>query len=192
MDFLLTAWRDKAAARRFFGKAITASGVSEKITMDKRGANKAAMDGINAGWETSIVVRQVKCLNSIVEQDHRAIKRVTKPVLNVQSFRSAKSVLADIELMHRIRKSQLVLEGGIELSFAEQFYALAGKSVPSEELACAPTPNTFINRQCDRTAYCCLAPSLTRRPSDTAYGAARAASIGSAEGSIPLGMTIGL
>ena len=40
-------------------------------------------------------------------------------------------------------------------------------------------------------AYC-FAPSARRRPSDTAYGAARAASIGSAEGSTPLGSTIGL
>jgi len=60
VDFLLTARRDKAAALRFFDKAMKASGVPEKVTMDKSGANKAAMDGINAGRETPIVVRQVK------------------------------------------------------------------------------------------------------------------------------------
>ena len=60
VDFLLTAKRDKAAALRFFDKAIKASGFPEKVTMDKSGANRAAMDGINAGRETSIVVRQVK------------------------------------------------------------------------------------------------------------------------------------
>lgn len=109
---------------------MKASGVPEKITMDKSGANKAAMDVINAGRETAIVVRQVKCLNNIVEQDHRAIKRVTKPMLNFKSFRSAKSVLAGIELMHMIRKGQLLLESCIELSFADQFYALAGKIRP--------------------------------------------------------------
>ena len=38
----------------------------------------------------------------------------------------------------------------------------------------------------------CLAPSVSRRASDTAYGAARAASIGSAEGSTPAGSAIGL
>ena len=48
---------------------------------------------------------QVKYLNNIVEQDHRAIKRVTRPTLNFKSFRSAGSVLAGIELMYMIRKA---------------------------------------------------------------------------------------
>ena len=130
VDFLLTARCDKAAALRFFEKAMKASGVPEKVTMDKSGANKAAMDEINAGRQTPIVVRQVKYLNNIVEQDHRAIKRVTRPMLNFKSFRAARNVLAGIELMHMIRKGQLVLEGSTELSFADQFYALAGKIRP--------------------------------------------------------------
>ena len=52
VDFLLTARRDKCAAMRFFEKAMKASGVPEKVTMDKSGANKAAMDEINARGET--------------------------------------------------------------------------------------------------------------------------------------------
>ena len=96
VDFLLTARRDKAAALRFFDKAVKASGVPEKVTMDKSGANKAAMDEINARGETPIIVRQVKYLNNIVEQDHRAVKRVTKPMLNFKSFRSARNALAGI------------------------------------------------------------------------------------------------
>lgn len=130
IDFLLTAKRDKSAALRFFEKAMRANEVPEKVTMDKSGANKAAMDEINSRGETPIIVRQVKYLNNIVEQDHRAVKRVTKPMLNFKSFRAAKSVLAGIELIHMIRKGQLLLEGGIELSFADQFYALAGKIRP--------------------------------------------------------------
>ena len=101
--------------------------VLEKITMYKSGANKAAMDEINARGETPIIVRQVKYLNNIVEQDHRAIKRVTRPMMNFKLFRSATSVLVGIELMHMIRKGQLLLQGCSELSFADQFYALAGK-----------------------------------------------------------------
>jgi len=130
VDFLLTARRDKAAALRFFEKAMKASGAPEKVTMDKSGANKAAMDDINGRGETSIIVRQVKYLNNIVEQDHRAIKRVTRPMLNFKSFQAARNVLAGIELMHMIRKGQLLLEGSTELSFADQFYALAGKIRP--------------------------------------------------------------
>ena len=130
VDFLLTARRDKAAALRFLEKAMKANGVPEKVAMDKSGANKAAMDEINGNRERPIFVRQVKYLNNLVEQDHRAIKRVTKPMLNFKSFRTARSILAGIELMHMIRKGQLMLEGCIELSFADQFYALAGKIRP--------------------------------------------------------------
>ena len=130
VDFLLTARRDKAAALRFFDKAMKASGVPEKVTMDKRGANKAAMDEIDARGETPIIVRQVKYLNNIVEQDHRAVKRVTKPMLNFKSFRSARNALAGLELMHMIRKGQLMMEGCNARSFADQFYALAGRIRP--------------------------------------------------------------
>jgi len=49
VDFLLTAKSDKAAAKRFFDKAMKANGDPEKVTMDKSGANKAAMDDINDG-----------------------------------------------------------------------------------------------------------------------------------------------
>ena len=130
LDFLLTAKRDKAAALRFFDKAMKTSGVPEKVTMDKSGANKAAMDEINSTGAAPIVVRQVKYLNNIVEQDHRAVKRVARPMLNFKSSRSAKNVLAGIELMHMIRKGQFLLQGCIKLSFADQFYALAGQIRP--------------------------------------------------------------
>ena len=70
VDYLLTAKRDKAAARRFFEKAMRLHGLPEKIAMDKSGANKAAIDDINDGLENKIVVRQVKYLNNIVEVRH--------------------------------------------------------------------------------------------------------------------------
>jgi putative transposase len=89
VDFLLTAKRDMAAAKRFFDKAMAANGAPDKIAMDKSGANKAAIDELNAGRAVLITVRQVKYLNNIVGQDHRAIKRVTKPMLGLKSIRSA-------------------------------------------------------------------------------------------------------
>ena len=94
--------------------------------MDKSGANKAAIDAINASRAVPILVRQVKYLNNIVEQDHRAIKRVTRPMLNFKSFRAAGSVLAGIELIHMIRKGQFVIDGADAMSFADQFSTLAG------------------------------------------------------------------
>jgi putative transposase len=66
IDFLLTAKRDKAAAKRFFDKAMQANGVPEKVTMDKSGANKAAIDEINASRDIPMVVRQVKYLNNTI------------------------------------------------------------------------------------------------------------------------------
>jgi transposase-like protein len=75
----------------------------KKSLWDKSGANKAAIDQINAGREIQIEVRQIKYLNNIVEQDYRAIKRATKPMLNVKSFVSARNVLAGIELMQMIK-----------------------------------------------------------------------------------------
>ncbi len=131
VDFLLTAKRDKAAANRFFDMTMRENGAPEKVTMDKSGANKAAIDDINDGLENSIVVRQVKYLNNIVEQDHRAIKRVTRPMLGFKSFRSARNILAGIELMHMIRKGQCAIDGVTTLSFADQFYALAGQVRPA-------------------------------------------------------------
>ena len=64
-------------------------------------------------------------LNNMVEQDHRGVKRVTRPMLGFKSFEAAQSTLVGIERMHMLRKGQL--EDGMEqgLSAAEQFYALA-------------------------------------------------------------------
>src|SRR5471032_1054334 len=117
-------------AKRFFDKAMGANGDPDKVAMDKSVANKAAIDSINAGRDMRILVRQVKYLNNIVEQDHRAIKRVTRQMLNFKSFRCASSVLAGIELMHMIRKGQYAIDGADAMTFADQFYALAGQVRP--------------------------------------------------------------
>lgn len=92
--------------------------------MDKNGAHKAAIDKINANREMLMMVRQVKYLNNIVEQAHLVVKRITKPMLRFKSFQSAKNSLAGIELMHMIRKGQMMMEGADKMSFAEQFYML--------------------------------------------------------------------
>ena len=125
VDFLLPATRDQGAATRFFNKAMGDNNTPEKVTMDKSGANKAAIEAIIENRNLPIVVRQTKYLNSIVEQDHRAIKRIVRPMLGFKAFQSAKSILAGIELMHMIRKGQMITNSSKSLSFAEQFYALA-------------------------------------------------------------------
>ena len=120
---------------RFFEKAMRANEVPEKVSLDKSGANKAAIDQIIENKEIAIVVRQVKYLNNIVEQDHRAIKRVTRPMLGFKSFRAAAKVLSGIELMHMFRKGQMVLKGCVGMSYANQFYALAGEFVLHKTVA---------------------------------------------------------
>jgi transposase-like protein len=127
IDFLLTARRDAAAALRFFSKAIRHHGEPKVVTIDKSGANTAALAGLNAGREKDdcIKVRQSKYLNNLVEQDHRNIKRRTRPMLGFKSFRRAQTILVGIELIHMIRKGQLRHPAGEGLSPAEQFYLLA-------------------------------------------------------------------
>ncbi|MBU6529286.1 IS6 family transposase (plasmid) [Methylocystis sp. MJC1] len=123
VDFLLTAKRDRKAALRFLRKAIAQHGAPDKITINKSGANTAAIESYNAEHEADIEIRRIKYLNNIVEQDHRAVKRVTRPMLGFKSFHSAAATLSGIELMHMIRKDQSQTNGGLRP--AQQFYALA-------------------------------------------------------------------
>src|SRR5471032_2252602 len=119
VDFVLRAHRDKAATRRYFEKAID----RRTVTMDRSGANLAALQAINAERETPIKVRQVKYLNNIVEQDHRAIKRIIKPMMGFKNFRCARIILSGIEVMHMIRKGQMK-DHGLTRTAAAQFYSL--------------------------------------------------------------------
>jgi transposase-like protein len=96
VDFLLRARRDKEAARRYFEKAIDQNGVPETVTIDRSGANLAGLHAVNAGRETPIKIRQVKYLNNVVEQDHRAIKHRTRPMLGFKSFRCARILLGSL------------------------------------------------------------------------------------------------
>ena len=110
---------------RFLRKAIRHQGLPEKITIDKSGANTAAIESYNTEQETTIEIRQCKYLNNVIEQDHRAVKRLTRPMLGFKSFWAAQNTLAGIEVMHMIRKGQLQSDGGEAQTPAEQFYALA-------------------------------------------------------------------
>jgi transposase-like protein len=125
VDFLLRAHRDYAAARAFFERAIDQHGVPEKITIDKSGANTAAVEAMRADCGADIELRQSKYLNNMVEQDHRAIKRIVRPMTGFKSFRCARFILAGIETMHMIKKGQLDCRSAQASSAADQFYSLA-------------------------------------------------------------------
>lgn len=125
VDFLLTAKRDLSAARRFLEQAINQHDIPDSINLDKSGANTAAIKSINHDAGLTIKLRQSKYLNNLIEQDHRAIKRRTRPMLGFKSFTSATKILAGIELAHMLRKGQMKTIDGQVTSAAQQFYRLA-------------------------------------------------------------------
>ena len=125
IDFLLTAQRDKEAAKRFLRKAIRQHGLPDKITIDKSGANRAAIEALKEETGHGIAIRQNTYLNNLVEQDHRSIKRIVRCMLGLMSFRAASITLRGIELMHMIKKGQMTADNSQDLSAAGQFYSLA-------------------------------------------------------------------
>jgi transposase-like protein len=125
IDILLTARRDKKAALRFFKKAVRQHGLPDKVTIDKSGANTAAIKALKKETGQEIEIRQIKYLNNLVEQDHRSIKRIVQPMMGFKSFPSARVTLQGIELMHMIKKGQMISIDRQALSAAEQFYSLS-------------------------------------------------------------------
>jgi putative transposase len=111
LDFMLSKNRDEEAATRFFKQSIENNGMPEKVVIDKSGANYVGLMNINTllflfGATCFIDILRVKYLNNIIEQDHRFIKEITKPMISFKSFHSASATLAGIELAHMIRKKQ--------------------------------------------------------------------------------------
>jgi putative transposase len=110
IDFLLRARRDLSAAKDFFRKALKNNDHPAKITIDKSRSNISALNTLNAELpeEKQIKIRQIKYLNNIIEQDHRFIKKRTKPMLGFKSFRSAKITISAIENIRIIQKGQII------------------------------------------------------------------------------------
>jgi putative transposase len=128
LDFMLSEHRDEEAATRFFKQVIDNNGLPHRVVVDKSGANEAALLNMNmllflAGWVYLIEILQIKYLNNQIEQDHRFIKKLTKPMLGFKAFYSAQATLAGIEVAHMIRKKQLSQNG---TPAYQQFMVLAG------------------------------------------------------------------
>jgi putative transposase len=101
-----------ASAWLFFKRAISRHGVPERIVIDKSGANLAGLRAVNVilkftGSGRIIEIRQVKYLNNIPKQDHRFIKRITRPIIGFKALRLAAATIAGIEAAHMIRKGQI-------------------------------------------------------------------------------------
>jgi hypothetical protein len=127
IDFLLSAKRDAAAAKRFFRKALGRPHTvnPRTITVDKNAAYPAAVTAMKRDgelWRFSRL-RQVKYLNNIVEQDHRRIKRLVRPGLGFGSLPTARRTLAGYEGMAMIRKGQVRNIGGGDMRAQATFVA---------------------------------------------------------------------
>jgi transposase, IS6 family len=127
IDFLLSAKRDAAAAKRFFRKALGQPHTvnPRTITVDKNPAYPCAVEQMKEDgelWRRSRL-RQVKYLNNIVEQDHRRVKRLVRPGLGFGSFWTARRTLAGYEVMAMVRKGQVRRIGGRDMRAQASFVA---------------------------------------------------------------------
>jgi transposase, IS6 family len=111
LEFFLSPTRDAKAAKQFFLKTLAASHTSKPrvINVDKNAAYPKAFAELKREERLpeTCELRQVKYLNTIVEQDHRFIKRLTKPGMGFFSFETAWRTLQGFEAMNMIRKGQL-------------------------------------------------------------------------------------
>ncbi|GHO63572.1 IS6 family transposase [Ktedonobacter sp. SOSP1-52] len=114
LEFLLSTTRDTQAAKRFFAKALGASHTvtPRVITVDKNAAYPKALNELKAAGDlaASCELRQSKYLNNLIEQDHRCIKRLTKPGMGFFSLETAWRTLQGYEIMNMMRKGQI--QGG--------------------------------------------------------------------------------
>jgi IS6 family transposase len=111
IDFFVSEYRDKDAAKKFFKKALKARHNQQPrvITTDKYAATEVAIYELIYDGSISVktTLRKVKYLNNIIEQDHRFIKRKVKPMLGFNSLETAEKTICGIETMHMIRKGQV-------------------------------------------------------------------------------------
>ena len=133
IDFLLTAQRDAAAAKRFLRRALAQSGnpMPRVINVDKNRAYPVAVKDLKQEGtiRRHCQLRQCKYLNNIVEQDHRTVKRRTWLAKGYGSVPTAWRTLRGIEAMEMIRKGRArrVAKGDTvaQIKFIEKLFGIA-------------------------------------------------------------------
>jgi transposase-like protein len=153
LEFLLSPTRDAEGAKRFFCKALHATTASTRqtlpskervasadpitmsvprvINVDKNAAYPKAIADLKAAGvlPEQVELRQVKYLNNLIEQDHRFIKRLTKPGMGFFSFETARRTLQGFEVMNMMRKGQVqgVAKGNIpgQVTFIASLFGVA-------------------------------------------------------------------
>ena len=129
VDFYLSKNRDRKAAIAFLKKAIGTNGLPEKVTIDKSGANRSALEYFNILFIISglflllgIEIRDIKYLNNIVEQSHRPIKQKMYQAKGYQSEEGARATMSGQETWTMVKRGQV---GDLTMPTWERFYALA-------------------------------------------------------------------
>src|SRR5215472_722257 len=110
IDFLLSARRDAAAAKRFFQKALCSPNhpTPRVINVDKNPSYPPVVEELKAEGtlRRRCRLRPVQYLNNVLEQDHRAIKRRVRASQGFRSFWGAYRTIQGYEAVHAIRKGQ--------------------------------------------------------------------------------------
>jgi transposase, IS6 family len=133
IEFLLSAKRDVAAAKRFFKKMMRADHrrLPFSISVDK---NAAYPEAFTASQDEKILpkdctLRRVKYLNNVIEQDHRFIKKKVRASQCFRSFHTAERTLEGIESLHMNRKGQVKRldrnDVGGQAKFVESLFGIA-------------------------------------------------------------------
>jgi transposase-like protein len=111
IDFLLSAHRDAAAAKRFFQRALQTPSHPRPRVINVDG-NPSYPKVVAELKQERRLGRRCRCrtcayLNNIVEQDHRAIKRRVNASQGFRSFHGARRTIQGYETVHMIRKGQV-------------------------------------------------------------------------------------
>jgi len=125
IDFLLSALRDAAAAKRLFRNALSDPSHPQPriINTDQARLYGSAIAGVKeeGTLRRRCRHRPVQYLNNILEQDHRAIKRRVKAKQSFREFRAARRTIEGYEAMHMIRKGQARWISGDDVRKQNQF-----------------------------------------------------------------------
>ena len=133
IDFLLSAKRDAAAAKRFFQKALRSASHPRPrvINVDGNPSYPKVIIELKRSGELGrrCRCRPVRFLNNVVEQDHRTVKRRVRAMQGFRAFYSAWRTIQGIETMQMIRKGQVrwLAKGDItgQVAFINGLFGLA-------------------------------------------------------------------
>ncbi len=133
IDFLLSAKRDKEAARRFFQRALNRENTRNPrvVVTDRLTSYPGALQDLKRDGKLWRFVQHQRgrWLNNLVEQDHRRIKRRVRPMLGFKRFVTARRTLAGIEAMAMLSKGQVRAVPANDIraqrAFVHQIFGLA-------------------------------------------------------------------